>query len=370
MIIAGEASGDLHGAGVVRALRRKDSSIDIFGVGGDKMQGEGMDLIYHVREVAVMGFWEVLKHLPIIRSMQQTLIQLLTLRKPDLVVLIDYPGFNLRFAPSVKRLGIKVVYYISPQVWAWHKRRVRKMRGVVDKMLVVFPFEVEFYRSEGIDAEFVGHPLVDVLSSTMSRRDFCRRYDLDADKGIVAVFPGSRKQEVAQMFEEILAAARLIAKEMNMEVAVGVAPTIPESYLTDFYALDGIRLIKGATYELMNHATFALVKSGTGTLEAAWFGTPMVVLYRTSWVTYLIGRLLVKTKHIGLVNIVAGSSVVPEFVQHRVRSSQIAREALALMKDKSAMAKMRTELETVRKKLGERGASQRVADHVYRMMQS
>ncbi len=367
MIIAGEASGDLHGAGVVRELKRLNPALDIFGVGGDKMQKEGMDLIYHVREIAVMGFWEVLKHLPVIRSMKQTLTQLLSLRKPDLVLLIDYPGFNLRFAPIVKQRGIKVVYYISPQVWAWHQSRVRNMRGMVDKMLVVFPFEVELYRREGIDAEFVGHPLVDVLASHMSRHDFCKRYDLDERKEILAIFPGSRQQEIAKMFEEMLSAARSIARERNMEIAVGLAPTIPESYFTGYYALDGIRLIKGATYDLMNHSSFALVKSGTSTLETAWFGTPMFVLYKTSWFTYLIGRLLVRTKNIGLVNIVAGSSVVPEFVQHKVRSRLIARKALDLLRNPNALSAMRSALATVREKLGKSGAAGRVAEHVMRM---
>ncbi|MBM4168556.1 MAG: lipid-A-disaccharide synthase [Ignavibacteria bacterium] len=370
MIIAGEASGDLHGAGVVRELKSRDASLDIFGVGGDKMQKEGADLIYHVREIAVMGFWEVLRHLPIIRSMKHTLTQLLTLRRPDLVVLIDYPGFNLRFAPIAKRLGIKVVYYISPQVWAWHRSRVRTMRGVVDKMLVVFPFEQELYRREGIDATFVGHPLADVLASTMSRQDFCKRYDLDAGKEILAIFPGSREQEIAKMFEELLGAARLIARERNMEIAIGIAPTIPESYFTDYFALEDVRLIKGATYDLMNHASFALVKSGTGTLETAWFGTPMFVLYKTSWLTYLMGRFLVRTKHIGLVNIVAGSPVVPEFVQRRVRRNIIARKALALLRDPTALASMRSALSMVRNKLGNPGAAARVAHHVHEMIKT
>lgn len=370
MIIAGEASGDLHGSGVVRELKRLDPSMEIFGVGGDKMAQAGAELIYHVREVAVMGFWEVMKHLPVLRSMNRTLEQLLKFRRPDVVVLIDYPGFNLRFAPIAKRYGIKIVYYISPQVWAWHAGRVRKMRGVVDKMLVIFPFEVDIYQKEGIDAEFVGHPLVEVLESKMDKASFSKRFSVDREKKILALFPGSRQQEITQLFEEMLDSARLIAREIDMVIAIGVAPTIDEQYFDRIYDLDGIHLIKGATYELMHHADFALVKSGTSTLETAWFGTPMFVLYKTSWLTYLIGRLLVRTKQIGLVNIVAGKKIVPEFVQHRAKASTIAREAIKLLRDPSRLNTMREALAEVQKRLGGEGASQTVAKRILEMVKA
>lgn len=364
MIIAGEASGDLHGSGVVRELKRRQPAMEIFGVGGDRMKAAGMQLIYHVNELSFMGFAEVLRHLPIIRSVKRALEMVLKFRKPDVVLLIDYPGFNLPFAATAKRNGIKVVYYISPQVWAWRRSRIKRMRGVVDKMLVIFPFEADLYRKEGIDAEFVGHPLLEVLRSNLDRKGFFTRYGLDPNKKLLGLFPGSRLHEVENIFPEMLKGARIIAGERGMEVAMAIAPTLEEKHFEPFYNLDGIHLIKGATYELMDHSDFALVTSGTATLETALFTTPMVIVYKTSWPTYLIGRVLVRIRNIGLVNIVAGKRIVPELIQHRATGANLAREALKILRDESALAAMRDELSKVKEKLGEIGASRRVAERI------
>jgi lipid-A-disaccharide synthase len=368
MIIAGEASGDLHGSGVVRELKRANPGIEIFGVGGDRMKQEGMQLIYHVNELGFMGFLEVIKHLPVIRSMKSTLETVLRHKKPDVVLLIDYPGFNLRFARTAKRSGAKVVYYISPQVWAWHRSRVRKMRGIVDKMLVIFPFEVDLYHKDGIDAEFVGHPLLEVLKSDLDRRGFGKRYGLAADKKVLALLPGSRKQEIEMIFPEMLKAARSIARDEDMEVVVAVAPTLQEDYFRTFYNLEGVRLVKDASYNVMQNSDFALVTSGTATLETGLFGTPMVVVYKTSWPTYIIGRLLIRVKNIGLVNIVAGKQIVPEFIQYRATAPTLAREVLAILRNGELLTTMKQELAMVRGKLGERGASSRVAQRILQMV--
>ena len=364
MIIAGEASGDLHGAGVVRELKRLSPKVEVFGVGGDKMRREGMQLIYHVNELSFMGFMEVLKHLPVIQSVKRTLETVLRYRKPEVVLLIDYPGFNLRFAATAKRSGAKVVYYISPQVWAWHKSRIKKMRGVVDKMLVIFPFEVDLYRKEGVDAEFVGHPLLEVLKSDLDRKGFFKRFGLDPEKKLLGLLPGSRKQEIEMIFPEMLKAARVIAQEEGMEIAVAVAPTLQEKYFETFYNLDGVHLITGASYEVMDHADFALVTSGTATLETGLFGTPMVVVYKTSWPTYIIGRALIRVKNIGLVNIVAGKQIVPEFIQHRATAANLAKEALKILRSERLLATIREELSKVKGRLGEIGASHRVAERI------
>lgn len=366
LVIAGEASGDLHGSGVVRELKRRNPKIDVFGVGGDKMKQEGVNLIYHVNELGFMGFVEVLKHIPVLRSVQKTLETLLKLRKPDVVLLIDYPGFNLRFAKIAKRNGIRVVYYISPQVWAWHRSRVKTMKGIVDKMLVIFPFEVDLYRKEGVDAEFVGHPLLEGMQLDLDRAAFFKRYGLDPSKKLLGVLPGSRVQEIEKIFPEMLKASREIAARQDMEVAVAVAPTLEERYFRALYPLEGVHLIRGATYEVMAHADFALVTSGTATLETALFETPMVVVYRTSWLTYLLGRLLIQVENIGLVNIVAGKTIVPECIQGRATAANLVREALRLLNDDAALEAARQELSLVRQKLGESGASQRVADHILR----
>lgn len=367
MIIAGEASGDLHGSGVVRELKRANPSIEVFGVGGDRMKREGMQLVYNVNELGFMGFAEVLKHLPVIRSMKKTLETILRHRKPDIVLLIDYPGFNLRFAKFAKRCGSKVVYYISPQVWAWHRSRVKGMRGVVDRMLAILPFEVEIYREQGIEVEFVGHPLLEVLRSEMDRPGFCKRFGLDAKKQILALLPGSRNQEIEMILPEMLKAARMVEAEEGVELVLALAPTLREDHLRMFYNLDGIHVVSGASYEVMGNADFALVTSGTATLETGLLGTPMAVVYKTSWPTYILGRLLVRLKNIGLVNIVAGKEVVPEFIQHRATGANLAREALRQLRDRSLLASVKRELGQVRGKLGQSGASARVAQRILQM---
>ncbi len=364
MIIAGEASGDLHGSGVVRELKRLNPAVDIYGVGGDKMKGEGMELIYHIKELGFMGFFEVIKHIPFIKIMEHTLEQIVKYKRPDVLVLIDYPGFNLRFAKIAKRFDVKIVYYISPQVWAWHKSRVKKMRKLVDKMFVIFRFEVEFYKSEGIDAEFVGHPLLDVLEAYLDRKNFCKRFSLDEKKITLALMPGSRKQEIDQIFSEMLKAARIVAEQKDVEIVVAVAPTLDEKYLRMLFNLDGIHLIREQTYEVMANADLAFVTSGTATLETACFGTPLFVIYKTSWLTYLIGRAVIRLKNIGLVNIVAGKTIVPEFIQHKVRAKHLAKSAIHLLNDKNKIEEMKNELKKVKSMLGEIGASRRVAERI------
>src|SRR5512143_4042081 len=234
MVIAGEASGDLHGSGVVKELLRLRPGSTVFGIGGDRMQAAGMNLVYHVRELSFMGFFEVVQHLPLIRSVERTLEALLKARRPDLVLLIDYPGFNLRFAKKAHALGIKTVYYISPQVWAWNRGRVAKMKGIIDKMLVVFPFEVEIYRNAGIDVEFVGHPLLEVLERPQEKPEFCRRWGLRADAPILALLPGSREQEIERIFPAMLGAARILHRSSGVQAAVGVAPGISPERIASY----------------------------------------------------------------------------------------------------------------------------------------
>ncbi len=367
MIIAGEASGDLHGSGLVRELKRLRSSLDIYGVGGEKMKREGAELIYHINELGFMGFVEVLKHLPFIKAMEHTLGQIVKFKRPDVLVLIDYPGFNIRFARIAKRYGVPIVYYISPQVWAWNRSRVKKMRALIDTMLVIFPFEVDFYRSEGMDVEFVGHPLLEVLKSGLDRKNLCKRLGLDEKKKILALFPGSRKQEIEYIFPEMLAAARLIASVRELEIVVGVAPTIDEQFFRTLYNLHDVHLVTGMIYEVMANADFAFVTSGTATLETACFGTPMFVVYKTSWPTYLIGRALVRIGSIGLVNIVAGRRIVPEFIQHQVSARKLAREALKLLDDEKQLEEMKARLLKVKDLLGTPGASRRAAERILKL---
>lgn len=365
MMIAGEASGDLHGSGVVRALKDRVPGVEIFGIGGDNMAKEGMEILYHISGLSFMGFVEVLRNLRTIAALEKAMTAVLTSRRPDVVVLIDYPGFNLRFARRVKTLGIPVLYYISPQVWAWNKGRVRKMKNLVDMMKVVFPFEVEIYRKVGIDVEFVGHPVVERIGSALSRVDFFRKHRLDPTRKIIGLFPGSRPQEIEKIFPTMVEAAGELQRKYNVQVAVGVAPNLGLDALQRFIP-EGSSVIplEHATYDLMCHADAAIVTSGTATLETGWFGTPMVVVYRTSPITYFIGRLLVDVPYIGLVNIVVGKKVVPEFVQHAMSAGRLVEAVGNILRDDKYAASMRNELAVIKTRLGGSGASARVAEGI------
>jgi len=312
MIIAGEASGDAHGAGVVRELKRRDPRIDIFGIGGDKMEREGMTLTYHVRDMSFMGFVEVIRHLPLIRSVERTLEDLLRTRRPDAVLLIDYPGFNLRFARIAKKYGVRVFYYISPQVWAWKKGRLKKMKAIIDRMLVILPFEEELYRERGIPVDFVGHPLLEEMNVTESRAEFCARFGIDPARRILALIPGSRTQEILGLYPTMLRAASMLQEKYSLEVVTAAAPNIPLGLYRDIArtvpsptgaagAGLTVTIVEHAAHALMNYAHSAMVTSGTATLETGCFATPMVVVYKTSWITYWLARLVVRIKNIALV---------------------------------------------------------------------
>ncbi|MBI3766734.1 MAG: lipid-A-disaccharide synthase [Ignavibacteriales bacterium] len=365
MMIAGEASGDLHGSGVVRELKRRVPECEITGIGGDKMQAAGMDLVYHIRELSVMGFVEVIQHLPLLKSVERTLEALLKYRKPDVLVLIDYPGFNLRFARSARKHGIKIVYYISPQVWAWNPGRLRKMKDVIDKMLVVFPFEVDIYRREGIAVEFVGHPLLEVLGEPQGRAEFCKRYGFDENKRILGLFPGSRRQELESIFPVMLGAARMLKNRNDVQVAVGVSSVLDFDFVKSFVRDDlSVQLIQSATHDVMKNSDVALVTSGTATLETGYYRTPMVVVYRTSVLSYLVSKLLIRIKNIGLVNIVAGETVVPELVQSSATPQRLASEALKMLESERLREDIARKLGAIRERMGTPGASRRVAETI------
>ena len=365
MMIAGEASGDLHGGGVVRELKRRVPSVEIYGVGGDNMQREGMELSQHIAGLSFMGIAEVVRHLAKISRLEGALEVLLRNRRPDVVVLIDYPGFNLRFARAVKRHGIPVLYYISPQVWAWNAGRVRKMKLLIDTMKVVFPFEVEIYKREGIDVEFVGHPIAEQIGSTISREEFFAAAGLSTEQRVLAIFPGSRVQEVERILPIAVEAAGRLHEAHGVQVAVSVAPNLDRSVVARQVPEErGFVLVENSAYDLMKHADLAVVASGTATLETAWFGTPMIVVYRASPVTFWIGKMLVDVPHIGLVNIVAGKQIVPELVQHHLTAKKVVHAASRILLNAECERDMRRDLGVIRERLGGPGASARVAEGV------
>lgn len=362
LFVAGEASGDLHGAAVIRELRGMAPDIETAGIGGDLMAGEGMRVVHHIRDLSFMGFIEVVKNLRMIRRVEGELAAEMDARPPDVAVLIDYPGFNLRFAREVKRRGIPVVYYISPQVWAWNRGRVRKMARLVDRMNVIFPFEAEIYRKAGINVEFVGHPLAEHLGTRGTRREFFEKHGLEPGKKLLALFPGSRPQEIEKILPVMVETARRLERSHHTQAALGVSANLGAAAVNAFVPGDApVKILEHATHDLMAFADVAIVTSGTATLETGWFGTPMIVVYRTSPLTFLIGRLLVNVPWIGLVNIVAGKKIVAEFIQWHMTADRLAAEAGSLLDDPSRAAAMRRDLSVIREKLGGPGASQRVA---------
>lgn len=365
MMIAGEASGDLHGAGVVRELKRRQPRVEIYGIGGDNMRREGMDLVFHIAGLAFMGFLEVVRNLRTIRKVEEKMEALLESRRPDVVVLIDYPGFNLRFARRAKQRNIPVLYYISPQVWAWNMRRVRKMKRYVDRMKVVFPFEVNIYRNEGIDVEFVGHPLVESLRAPCLKEEFFRKHGFDMSRRLLGLFPGSRMQEIENILPVMLSAAEELRRKYDLQTALGVAPNLGMEAVAPYLkGYPSVAPLEHATHDLMRWSDAAIVTSGTATLETGWFGTPMAVVYRTSPVTFFIGRLLVDVPYIGLVNIVAGKKVVPEFIQHEMTTANLVNAVGKVFDDPAYAESVRKELGSIREKLGGPGASAHVVDGI------
>jgi lipid-A-disaccharide synthase len=372
LIVAGEASGDLHGSSLIRELKNINSYLQFFGIGGDRMRKEGMELVYHIDKLSIMGFFEVLKNIGLIREVMKTMVKLAEERKPDLVVLIDYPGFNLRFAKRVKKMGIPIAYYISPQVWAWGGNRVKKMKGLIDKMIVIFPFEKELYKKFDIDCEFVGHPLLEVVRPVLSKEDFQSKFDLRKNEVLLGLLPGSRWQEVEKILPIMVQTAELLgARIKNPRVMLGLASTIKKEkvqiILDQFKSK--VEIIENLTYDLMKHSDLLLVASGTATLESAILGTPFVVLYKTSFWTYLLAKSLVSIPNIALANVVAGKKIVPEYIQNKAVPKDIAEEMYDILTNKPRYKSIQNELGLVKEKIGsfhslqvgEAGASKRAA---------
>jgi lipid-A-disaccharide synthase len=371
VIVAGEASGDMHGSGLIRELERMNPDLEIFGMGGDKMKKEGVELVFHIDQLSIMGFWEVIKNFSFIRRVMRTMISAVETRKPDLAVLIDYPGFNLRFARKVKSLGIPIAYYISPQVWAWGGNRVKKMQSLINRMIVVFPFEKPIYDNFQISCEFVGHPLLEVTRPVLSLEDFQKKFDLRKNDVVVGLLPGSRWQEVEKMLPLMLESSRILNPRIrNIKLILGLAPTIKKEKVENMISSSylPIALAENLTYDVMKHSHLLLIASGSATLECAILGTPFLVLYRTSLWTYLVAKSLVKIPHIALANVVAGKQIVPEFIQKKAVPRKIADEMYDILNDQKRYKIMQSELEKVKGKLGEQGASRKAAQIVMGML--
>ncbi len=370
MIIAGEVSGDIHGASLIRELKKLDSSLEIFGIGGDLMKDAGMKIIYHINRMAFLGFVEVIKHIPFIRKVRNDLLEVIKEKNVKSVVLIDYPGFNLSIAKRVKRLGVKIIYYISPQIWAWGSGRINKIKNLVTKMLVVFPFEENLYKQAGVDVEFVGHPLPERIKNYkfLSKDELWDKFGLNKSKEILLILPGSRNQEVEKIFPDAIAAAEKLSSKFNLQVVTACSSNIDEKILSKISGSTNNKIIKGFTYDLLKYSKIGIVKSGTSTLEAALFQLPMVIVYKTNYLTYLIGKNLIKVDNIGMANIIAGEKVAPELIQNKADSNSIYYECEKILSDNEIYQSIKNKLSKVKDKLGTDGASARAAKAIYAIL--
>jgi lipid-A-disaccharide synthase len=393
LLSAGEASGDTYGAQLIEALRGLAPSSIFFGMGGEKMRAFGAELLVHANEVAVVGLVEVVKHLPDIRRRFRHLVAEAATRKPDAAILIDFPDFNLRLARELHRLGIPVFYFVSPQIWAWRTGRVKQIKKYVRKMIVIFPFEQEFYARHGVEVSYVGHPLAYVPQPQISREDFAAQHGLDPHKQWIALLPGSRRKEVRLNLPMMVEAARLLQKQSNQfEFLLPVASTLNQDWLRGQLQIQGltsqflraprsgdplwaegvspregrpfvdprsagsvgnlpmIHLTDNARATLM-HARAAVVASGTATVEAALSGTPFIVVYRLAPLTWLLGRRLVKLDTFAMTNLIAGKKIVPELIQKDFTAQNVLRELNFIIPDGPARQQMEADLKMVQQRL-------------------
>ena len=364
VIITGEASGDVYGAMLASEIVRKLPGTEVSGVGGDRMRAAGVDTFLDSGNLSVVGIWEAIVRLRELRSAMSAMKDYIADVRPDLLILIDYPGMNLRLARFAKEKGIKVMYYISPQVWAWGRGRVRAIRKYVDKMVVILPFELDLYRKEGVEVEYVGHPLIDIVATDLDRDAFMRHYGIATASRLVALLPGSRLQEIGHHLRPLLETAHELG---NLESGPKfVVVSVPEyrDLIEEEVSKQGLQypVVTEHKYEAIAYSDLALTCSGTVTLEAALLGTPMIVIYRLSLMSWLLGRLVVRVPFISLANLVAGRGVVPELIQGGVTSRDLVRESMHILNDTEVSERMRQGLAEVRTKLGGPGATSRAAD--------
>jgi lipid-A-disaccharide synthase len=375
MIVAGERSGDIYGAGLARALEARLPGVEIFGCGGGAMRQAAVETVVDSHQMAIAGITEVVAGLPRVYRAFHKLLDEVDRRHPQLAILIDFPDFNLRMARQLKKRGIPVVYFVSPQVWAWRKGRVQTLKERIAKMIVIFDFEEEIYQQAGVPVEYVGHPLVDMMGTHLTRQEFFTKSGLDPSVPLVALLPGSRQKEVIANLPAMLAAAARLAANRQLQFVIAAAPTIDllwlEGAVTRFRAGQAtVRTAVHAASEVMQYSEVAVVASGTATLEAALRERPMVVVYRVSALTWLVGRLLVKVPYYSIVNLLAHKELVPELMQHDFTAANVAARVEYLLDHAEAREEMIQGFRALKLRLGKEGALERAADAVVDVLQS
>jgi lipid-A-disaccharide synthase len=371
LLVAGEVSGDLHGSHLVEAVQRIEPGVQFFGVGGPGLKRKGMNLLYPAHSLSVVGITEVLIKLGTIFQALRGLKKSLEREKPNLLILIDFPDFNLRLAKVAHRRGIPVLYYISPQVWAWRPKRIRLIARLVKKMVVLFPFEVPLYEAAGVDVEWVGHPLLDIAKPTLPKEKAFQQFGLDPKRRTIGLLPGSRMHEVERLLPPLLDSAHLLQKEIpDLQFVIPLAPGIPQTALSSHMKKIpvSVKVVEGFTYDVMNLSELLITASGTATLEGAILRKPMIIVYKVSFPSYWIGRALIRVDHIGLVNLVAEKEIAPELIQKEVNPKRIADEAFRILSNPILSRKMTESMGEVCQRLGEPGAAQRTAQIVVSLL--
>jgi lipid-A-disaccharide synthase len=364
MIVAGEQSGDLHGSNLVRAMHRIDPDLRFYGIGGRKMREAGVELIADAADMAVVGLTEVVGKLGMILGVMRRMKLALKKLKPALLILIDYPDFNLRLGKAAKKEEVKVFYYISPQIWAWRKGRIHKIREIVDKMAVILPFEEQVYRQVSMDVSFVGHPLLDVVKTKYARQEALRKFDLQDGITTVGLLPGSRKGEVSKLLPVMLKAAGILLQSRPpVQFVLPLADALDRGLVEEMIRQESVpvRVVPNEIYDVIGVSDIVVVASGTATLETALLGTPMVIIYKVSPLSYYVGTKVINVTHIGLANLIAGKTIVPELIQDDANPNRIAAEVIGILADESRMQSIKEELNQIREKLGSPGASEKAA---------
>ncbi|WP_225413770.1 lipid-A-disaccharide synthase [Stigmatella hybrida] len=371
LVVTGEASGDAHAAELVAALQARRPDLRFFGMGGARLASHGVELLYSAQEVSVMGITEVLPKIPRILQILKGLAEAAAARRPACAILVDIPDFNLRLAAKLKALGIPVAYYISPMIWAWRRGRVKTIRKLVDRMLCILPFEEEFYRESGVNARYVGSPVVEQVPAPESPSTFRQRLGLRPEAPTLALLPGSRMSEVRRLLPDMVSAAQQLAHERpGLQIVVPVAPTIPREEITSRFEGSGLSptLVEGRAPEVVGASDAAIVASGTAVLEAGLMQRPLVVVYRVSLITYWVGRMMLKVAHVALVNLLAGRRLVPELLQGDMKPERIAAEVRRVWVPGAPREEMIQGLEEVRGRLGGPGAAVRAAEAVLELL--
>ena len=367
LIIAGEPSGDLHASNLVKDLKALNPDLKFFGLGGSLSKKAGVECVFDISKLALVGLAEVLKKIFTVGGVYKGVLHRVDLERPDLAILVDYPGFNLRLAGELKKRSIPVIYYISPQVWAWGRDRVKIIKRCVKKIIVFFKFEEELYKTYGIDSEFVGHPLLDTVKVSRNKGDTLKSYGLSEDKLTIALLPGSRTNEINAILPVMVRTAKLISERMKkVQFVIAKYADLPMALYEETVKNSGldIKIAEGDTYNVVAASDFAIVTSGTATLETAIIGTPLVIVYKAKLLTYILYKFVATIPFLGIVNIIANREIAPEFLQYDATPQNISETILSILADDKKLKAMREDLASVRSSLGSPGAGKRAAQAI------